>query len=349
MSKRQREVEEDREDLADPKNQAENELPEVEDDLDAGEERAREPEDDEDDERLAHVDGEEDDHEPERLSRRRRRNRARRQRMEEADQTITALVTEIQNLKGQMTRVSGAQIGLAAQDIDAQLVKLQGDLETIRAAQARAVKDSDDELFQRSKRLEEAAQARAQELLGERQRLAYFARQQEAAAIAASQPQPPSADPVATKFARKFMAENPWFDPNDASDEDSNIAKAIDTALVNEGYAPNTQRFWREFERRCAARGLGQGDDEDDMSEDDDNYAPPRRERRDNGLPPRGRSSGSGAPRASAGGFRLTPLMRDALEAEGLTDEKNLTKEQRSYRERLIKTWKTNLAAAERR
>lgn len=300
--------------------------------------------DEEEDARLAYSDDEDDDYQPERLSRRRRRNRARKQRSQADQATIVALTEELAAMRGHIDQVSRGQLGLAASDLDGQISQLQGQLEVIEAAQARAVKEGNDEEWAKARRLEREATQRLAVLGAERSRLVAFARQQQPQAPQQRQPTP---NPTAARFAQRFMERHDWFNPNDPTDEDSNIVKAIDAALVNEGYDPNQKRFWVELERRSRARKLGDyGDNEetDDMRDDDEREErTERRERRParrDALPPRSRGGNRGGGAGGAGGFRLTPMMREALEAEGLDDEKNLTEDQRKYRSRLIKTWK---------
>lgn len=369
MPKREREIEEDREDPkdkdgTDPSLLDDKDLDGEDDGLDNAEarrEREREAEErrrkddaedreDEDDARLAYSDDEDDDYQPERLSRRKRRNRARKERQRHDEATITALTQELANLRGHVDQVSRGQLGLAATELDGQIAQLQRDLDIIEAAQARAVKEGNDEEFTKARRLEREAVQKLNGLGVQRERLLHFAKQQQPGG---GQPQrQPAPDPQAKRYAERFMDRHDWFDPNDASDEDSNIVKSIDATLVNEGYDPGTKRFWVELERRAKARGLGDygEDQEDGMDADRDDDRQERRERRParrDALPPRSRG-GSGRPSAGAGGFRLTPMMREALEAEGLDDEKNLSDDQRKYRSRLIKTWKDGVQSAER-
>jgi hypothetical protein len=378
---REREVEEDRDDVRDVRDDVEDKTKkpstmlddsdlegEQDEGLDNAEARreqesarkravARDDVDDRDDEeeedaRLAYSDDEDDDYQPERLSRRRRRNRARKQRSQADQATIVALTEELATMRGHIDQVSRGQLGLAASDLDGQISQLQGQLEVIEQAQARAVKEGNDEEWAKARRLEREATQRLAVLGAERSRLVAFARQQQ-------QPQgggqrQPASNPAAARFAQRFMDRHDWFDPADAADEDSNLVKSIDATLVNEGYDPGTRRFWVELENRCRARRIGHyGDNEenDDMRDDDErDERPERRQRpaRRDALPPRSRGSNRGGGAGGAGGFRLTPLMREALEAEGLDDEKNLTDGQRKYRARLVKTWKDGTEAASR-
>jgi hypothetical protein len=60
-------------------------------------------------------------------------------------------------------------------------------------------------------------------------------------------------DPQLKRFAGEWMEDNDWYDPNGA-DEDSQIAKVIDSKLVSEGWNPATEEYWDELDRRLQKR-----------------------------------------------------------------------------------------------
>lgn len=356
---REREIEEDRDDEQEENNKSLLDDSDIEGDEEddgpdnaaarkaAREEEARkarrssaDDDDDEEDERLAHDDDEED--EPRPRGRRARRNQARRLREQQSRQEIQALTGTVHELRQHLEQMSRSQLGLAAGDIDAQIGTLQGQLEGIEAAHAKAVSDGDGVGAAKAMRLAREAERRIDGLVFERRRLEQVAR-------SASQPpqqrqvaQREAPDPRAASFANKFLEDHEWFDPEDPSDEESMIVKAIDAALESEGYRSNTKQYWTELRRRVKARGLGGTDMDDD--DDDDRDDPPRRRSNNGGLPPRSRSRSGG--RNGGGGFKLTQLMKDALEAEGLLEEKNLSEDQLKYRRRLVKKWKDGTDAA---
>lgn len=296
--------------------------------------------DDADEARLAYSD-EDDEGEGrrERPGRRSRRNHLRRQRDAEREQHVAFLAHEVATLQQQLAAQQRGQLSLAAGDIDAEMRRLQDHLAEIDAAFAKATQDGDGAAVAQARRLEREAQARLGALQVERRRLEQYA----AATAQPRAPQPRAAaapqqpDPAAVRHSERFMQRWSWFDPNDPGDEDSQIVKAVEDALANEGSNPATAAHWRELERRLRRRGLTP-DGGDQMNDDPDDTAPPRRQ----ALPPRARR-GTGVHRGAT--FELTADMRDALDAEGLLDEKNLTKEQREYRKRLVSSWKSGIAA----
>lgn len=66
-------------------------------------------------------------------------------------------------------------------------------------------------------------------------------------------PRQPQQAPEVNQLAQRWASENRWFNPN-GSDEDSLVAKAVDAALVTEGWSPGTERYWSELNRRLAQR-----------------------------------------------------------------------------------------------
>lgn len=293
----------------------------------------------------------------ERESRRQRRNRARREARRVDEQLIASQNERIQRLEAALTDMGRAQLGLHAGGIDAQIAEAQGHIQQIDDAYAQAVIDQDKGRMTRALRLRDEARERLMALGLERRRV-------EAAAAVQSQapvrpPERVEVDPQAARYSETFMDRHPWFDPNDNTDEDSQLVKAIDDTLVNEGYKPNTARYWRELERRVEARGLGKDRDDmrDDYGVDDEDYDDRRgrdrrsdRRERTGGLPPRSQRGGSGVKREKYDERRLPPMARDTLDQLGLLDKAGLSEEQLKERQYYIDTWRKGLKnAAEQR
>jgi hypothetical protein len=62
-----------------------------------------------------------------------------------------------------------------------------------------------------------------------------------------------AANPSLVRNANKWMESNSWYDPN-GGDEDSQIAKVIDTKLAQEGYDPASADYWEELDNRLQKR-----------------------------------------------------------------------------------------------
>jgi hypothetical protein len=61
------------------------------------------------------------------------------------------------------------------------------------------------------------------------------------------------ANPELVRQANRWMERNDWYDPN-GGDEDSQIAKVIDTRLAKEGYDPASSEYWEELDNRLQKR-----------------------------------------------------------------------------------------------
>jgi hypothetical protein len=67
------------------------------------------------------------------------------------------------------------------------------------------------------------------------------------------QPRKQQIDDVTMSFAKEFLEENTWYDPQ-GRDEDSAIVLAIDQSLAREGINPQTEEYWDELRSRAAKR-----------------------------------------------------------------------------------------------
>jgi hypothetical protein len=59
----------------------------------------------------------------------------------------------------------------------------------------------------------------------------------------------PAYDPRIKRHSDNWLAENDWYDSN-LKDEDSKIAKVVDSTLHEEGWDPAMPDYWQEFNRR---------------------------------------------------------------------------------------------------
>ncbi len=127
------------------------------------------------------------------------------------------------------------------------------------------------------------------------------------------QNQAPGPDPDIAGFAQDWVSKNGWYDPN-GKDEASKIVLAIDQSLVESGYNPKTEAYWRELDKRVAkrlpeAKGSGNYDD----SQDDDR----RGQRRG---PPVG-SSRDQAPQSSRREVYISPERKQAMTDAGVWED----------------------------
>lgn len=119
------------------------------------------------------------------------------------------------------------------------------------------------------------------------------------------------ANPKLVRLANSWMDKNDWYDPN-GGDEDSQIAKIIDSRMAAEGWDPSSQDYWDELDNRLQKRlphRYTQTQDE-----------PSRRSR-----PSRSIVTGSGressGSRASGSSFVLSPEQVRAMKDAGFWDD----------------------------
>jgi hypothetical protein len=128
-------------------------------------------------------------------------------------------------------------------------------------------------------------------------------------------------DPDIARLATAWASRNEWFDPS-KGDEDSAIAAAVDFALSKDRrYDPRTPGYYKEFDRRLKARGIGkQARDSDADDADLDTDDPPRKD------PPK-KNGANGGPRFRGGGndrqlganqVYLSKQRLEAMEAAGI-------------------------------
>lgn len=120
----------------------------------------------------------------------------------------------------------------------------------------------------------------------------------------------PTLDPSTSQNVNSWMARNSWFRP-ESGDEDSLIAKMLDSKVASDGYDPATPAYWQELDRRVAkrlphrVRGKGNRREEEDDDEDDfEDVRSARKNKRDqeDDLPPPPRSNVSGSGSGAAPG-----------------------------------------------
>jgi hypothetical protein len=124
--------------------------------------------------------------------------------------------------------------------------------------------------------------------------------------------QPTGPDPEVAGFAQNWVSKNSWYNPN-GKDEASKIVLAIDQALVDSGYNPKTEEYWRELDKRVARRLpeiKGGGNDD---SQDDDR----RGQRRG---PPVG-SSRDQAPQSTRREVYISPERKQAMTDAGVWED----------------------------
>lgn len=125
--------------------------------------------------------------------------------------------------------------------------------------------------------------------------------------------QPEAPNPKLQKYANDWMDRNSWY-KKDGNDEDSAIAKLIDSKMADEGWDPTTEDYWEELDSRLRKRLPHRYTDEQDEQ-------PARR---------RPRSVVTGSSNESSGfngngtSFTLSPEQVRAMKDAGFWEDKTL-------------------------
>ena len=124
----------------------------------------------------------------------------------------------------------------------------------------KAIEDEELRLNFASRKMKEAADnsdgqalVKAQELWYEARRKIEAMKATKARAVEHVNNQPGAVNPKLTQLANSWMEDNDWYDPN-GKDEDSQIAKLIDTRMAEEGWDPSTEDYWNELDKRLQKR-----------------------------------------------------------------------------------------------
>jgi hypothetical protein len=215
---------------------------------DPAKDAAGETEDDseDEDERVVKEAGSSED--AERESIRERRRQEKQERKERREKAITRDKIELDFLRkrnDELERRLTAQEQRSQQfdlnQIDAQIEKAKRDAELAERVIAKAIESGNGADVAQALRYRDQAISTANQLTAQKQQ-------------AAKQAAPmPKVDDLTMHYAREFIQENPWYDPQ-GRDEDSAIVLAIDQALAKDGFNPQTEDYWDELRSRAARR-----------------------------------------------------------------------------------------------
>lgn len=268
-------------------------------------------EDDHEDARLS-----EDNEDREELRRKRREEKAeraaRRKQAIERDKTeLNFLRQRNEALEKRMFNIEKTTVANTIQGIDARIADTVAEVKAAERIMAQAIEAGNGEDAAKAMRIRDAAMQKVQQLQVHKHQQNQAAQQlhQQAQAPAPA----PGPDPEIASFAQDWVSKNPWYDP-DGKDEASKIVLAIDQTLVESGYNPKTEAYWRELDKRVAKRlpdikGGGNYDD----SQDDDR----RGQRRG---PPIG-SSRDNAPSSSRREVYISPERKQAMIDAGVWED----------------------------
>jgi hypothetical protein len=272
----------------------------------------RDEDDDHEDSRLS-----EDNEDREELRRKRREEKAdraaRRKQAIERDKTeLNFLRQRNEALEKRVFQVEKTTMANTISGIDARIADTIAEVKAAERIMSQAIEAGNGDDAAKAMRIRDQAMQKVQQLQVHKHQQNQAAQElhQQSQQV---QNQAPGPDPEVASFAQDWVSKNSWYDPN-AKDEASKIVLAIDQSLVEAGYNPKTEAYWRELDKRVAKRlpdikGGGNYDD----SQDDDR----RGQRRG---PPVG-SSRDQAPQSSRREVYISPERKQAMIDAGVWED----------------------------
>jgi hypothetical protein len=263
-------------------------------------ENIEDDDEDEEDERLA--DDAEDDAEGDTAVNTNRNKRLKRRQVqklakENAQRELRSLREQNEMLARRLSAVEGNALNNNEAILDQRINEAQSEIRQTELILARAIEAGNGEDAARALQLRDDARDRASQLEKAKTQV-----------TEAKQPQQPTVDPVAQRFARDWMEANPWYDPR-GGDEASAITKAIDQRLMAEGFDPKSIDYWNELTSRVSTRF---------KSNDTDTVAPEKTPRKK--APPMGNTR-EHAPQSTKKEVYVTPERKQAMIEAGYWDD----------------------------
>jgi len=183
-----------------------------------------------------------------RAARRKRQKERQRESMKKTREENEILLRELRTAQERIAALETRNLQVDSKTAEITYANALADIQRAEAQLKEAFETGDGDKAIKAQRLREQslAQARDAEELKRR--------------VTNPQPQQNLLDPLTDQYAKRWMRENPWFDPA-GQDEDSAIARAIDEAWSREaaqkGITPQSERYWNELDERVKRR-LGQ-------------------------------------------------------------------------------------------
>ena len=255
----------------------------------------------------------EDNEDREELRRKRREEKtdraARRKQAIERDKTeLNFLRQRNEDLEKRVFQVEKTTAANTISGIDARIADTVAEVKAAERIMSQAIEAGNGDDAAKAMRIRDAAMQRVQQL-----QVHKYQHTQAAQNLQQAPAQAPGPDPEVAGFAQEWVSKNNWYDPN-GKDEASKIVLAIDQSLVEAGYNPKTEAYWRELDKRVAKRlpDVKGGGNYDDHQDDD------RRGQRRG--PPVG-SSRDQAPQSTRREVYISPERKQAMTDAGVWDD----------------------------
>ncbi len=207
-------------------------------------------EDDEgDDDRLSHAEGDDDetdDTDPERqaIRARRRSEKQRRKEKQQRDKReLNFLRMRNEQLERRFSQVESRTANTEMLAIDQRINSINENIRQAEEIYAQAISAGKGEDAAEAQRIRDELRDQLRQTEMVKQNIVQGERQRREA---------PVIPPQIQSQAQNWMARNEWFDPR-LTDDDSAIARTIEIRLANENrFDPSSEEYWQELDRRIA-------------------------------------------------------------------------------------------------
>lgn len=188
--------------------------------------------------------------------RRQQRRQAQKRARERQEQLLAQLTQQNEVMARRLAQLEQHTVSSVVSSVDARIAQAEADAEQALNIFAAATDAGNGKDAAAAQRIREAALEEARQLKARRAQLA------EQAPAQPETPAQPQVNPAVVSYAKSWVENNPWYDPNLGNDE-SKIARQIDLQLVKEGYDPSTREHWAELTHRLneVFSAAGGGDD----------------------------------------------------------------------------------------
>lgn len=271
----------------------------------------------EEDSRVSNEDEDEDD-EAERSGRPRETSAQRRARQraarESAQREMNLLRSRNEELERRFSGVEQRMLRTEYGSLEAQIAEVDANLRKADEVYAKAIEVAAGADAAEAQNIKMQLLGQRNALVGRQQQLQQAARQQQQPRNAA----PPAPDPDVVRNAQRWFAKNPWANERG---EDALVARAIDQAVVDDGFDPKSPEYWQELDARLARRlphRYARGGAVDDGNREERTESRQRTEQRRD-PPPRMPSGGQQALKPNE--VWVSPERKRAMQEAGVWDD----------------------------
>lgn len=291
-------------------------------------------------ERLGHAEGDQEDETPEqRRDRRRREQRAKRVRNRVAAESKDRLIQNqgrmLLTLQEQVAQLQGRSVQYDVKLLQSQLSQIEAQQTDAKAVLAKLVKAGDGEGVAEITELQMSLREQHGTITEQLRRAKKGPKATQPADAEDESGEPrqtpqqrrgPAPDPEVVRQAQSWAAKYKWADPRQGDPEEVQIVRAIDHNLHQEGWDPRSQDYWAELTSRVRRRlphhfkkaaPNGEGNGERRVSNDNGGKRPAQGGPR---MAPASQSGGASRP-LGKNEVRVTPERKAAMQAAGKWDD----------------------------